>query len=173
MPNCRPDVQTFLDQAGCEIEGGSIVALAFIEDSVTFTNITDPSEWVGLTYASDILIHQEVRGSYPKAAATEIPGKGKQDIRITGRKHVANVRIGSIKGNEGYWDQLNQATNYKVAFVIGADYDLLYFVDKNVSINASSVVEEGLDTEVDWDVEIKWSDKNLPSTSDVPTGIFE
>ena len=68
---------------------------------------------------------------------------------------------------------MNQATNYKVAFVIGADYDLLYFVDKNVSINASSVVDEGLDTEVDWDVEIKWSDKNLPSTSDVPAGIFE
>jgi len=173
MPNCRPDVQAFLDQAGCEIEGGSIVALAFIEDSVTFTDITDPSEWVGLTYASDILIYKEVRGSYPKAAATEIPGKGKQDIRITGRKHVANVRVGSIKGNEGHWNQLNQATNYKVAFVIGGNYDLLYFVDTNVSINASSVVEEGLDTEVDWDVEIKWSDKNLPSTSDVPAGIFE
>ena len=145
MPNCRPDVQAFLDQAGCEIEGGSVVALAFIEDSVTFTDITDPTEWVGQTYASDILIHQEVRGSYPKPAATEIAGKGKQDIRITGRKHVVNVRIGSIKGNEGYWDQLNQATNYKLALVIGGDYDLLFFVDKNVSINAASATEEGLD----------------------------
>ena len=86
---------------------------------------------------------------------------------------MVNVRIGSIKGNEGYWDQLNQATNYKLALVIGGDYDLLFFVDKNVSINAASATEEGLDTEVDWDVEIKWSDKSLPSTSDVPAGIFE
>ena len=173
MPNCRPDVQEYLNAAGCDVENGSVVAVAFIEDSVTFTDITDPSEWVGQTYASDILIHNEVRGSYPKPAPTEIPGKGKQDTRIVGRKHELTFRVSKIKGNDGYWNSLNQSTNYKLAFVIGGDYDLLYFVDVNVSIDAASDVQEGLDTEVDWMVSVKWSDKDLPSTSDVPAGIFD
>lgn len=173
MPNCRPDVQVYIDAAGCDIENGSVVAVAFIEDSVTFNDITDPSEWVGQTYASDILIHKEVRGSYPKPAPTEIQGKGKQDTRIVGRKHELTFRVSKILGNEGYWDSLNQSTNYTIAFVVGGNYDLLYYVTANVSIDSGSDVQEGLDTEVDWQVIVKWSDKNLPSTSKVPDGIFD
>ena len=173
MPNCRPDVQVYIDAAGCDIENGSVVAVAFIEDSVTFNDITDPSEWVGQTYASDILIHKEVRGSYPKPAPTEIQGKGKQDTRIVGRKHELTFRVSKILGNEGYWDSLNQSTNYTIAFVVGGNYDLLYYVTANVSIDSGSDVQEGLDTEVDWQVIVKWSDKNLPSTSKVPAGVFD
>ena len=173
MPNCRPDVQAYLDFAGCDIENGSVVAVAFIEDSVSFTDITDPSDWVGQTYASDILIHKEVRGSYAKAAPTEIPGKGKQDTRVVGRKHEMIFRVSNIKGNDGYWNSLNQSTNYTLAFVVGGDYNLLYRVPVNVSIDAGSDVQEGLDTEVDWMVSVKWSDRDVPSTSDVPVGVFD
>lgn len=173
MPNCRVYPQTFIDLVGCDIEPGSIVAVAFIEDSVTFTDITDPAEWAGLDYASDILIHKEVRGSYSKPAATEIPGKGKQDTRVVGRKHEMAFKVSSIKGNDPYWNALNRSTNYTMAFVVGSDYDLLFRVDKNVSIDAAAEVQEGLDTEVDWNVTVKWSDIEVPSTSDVPAGIFE
>jgi len=173
MPNCRPDVQEYLEIAGCNVETGSVVAVSFIEDSVTFTDITDPAEWTGQTYASDILIHQEVRGSYAKPAPTEIQGKGKQDTRVVGRKHELIFRVASVKGNDPYWNALNQATNYTLAFVVGSDYDLLMRVDKNVSIDAAPEVQEGLDTEVDWLVSVKWSDFDVPSTSDVPIGIFD
>jgi hypothetical protein len=140
---------------------------------VEFTDITDPAQWQNLTYASDILIHPEVRGSYAKAAATEIQGKGKQDTRVVGRKHEVIFRVASVKGNDDYWNALNKATNYKCAFVVGSNYDLLYYVDVNVSIDAATEIQEGLDTEVDWMVSVKWSDFDVPSTSDVPAGIFE
>lgn len=176
MPNCRPDVPGFLDIPGCGIEGGSVVAVAFIEDSVVFNDtndITDPANWVGLTYTSDILIHQEVRGSYPVPAPTEIPGKGKNDVRTTGRKHELTFRMESIKGNDNYINTLNSATNYTLAFVVGANYDMLYYVNTNVNISAASDVQEGIDTNVDWVFTVKWSDINVPSTSDVPAGIFD
>ena len=173
MPNCRVFPPDYVNQAGCDIEPGSIVAFAFIDEDVDFTDITDPAEWVGLDYAASVLIHQEVRGSYAKPAATEIAGKGKQDTRIVGRKHEATFRVSSIKGNDNYWNTMNRSTNYTCAFVVGSDYDLLMRVDKNVSIDAAPDVQEGLDTEVDWLVTVKWSDLDVPSTSDVPTGIFE
>jgi len=173
MPNCQVFPPEYIEQVGCDIENGSVVAVAFIEDSVEFTDITDPAEWVGLDYASDILVHKEVRGSYAKPAATEVPGKGKQDTRIVGRKHELIFRVSSVKDNDNYWNTLNRSTNYTLAFVVGSDYDLLLRVDKGVSIDSSPEVQEGLDTEVDWLVSVKWSDINVPSTSDVPAGIFE
>ena len=173
MPNCQVFPPAYVELAGCDVEPGSVVAVAFIDEDVSFTDITDAAEWTNLTYSTDILVHQEVRGSYAKAAATEIAGKGKQDTRVVGRKHELTFRVSSIKGNDNYWNTLNRATNYKVAFVVGSDYDLLFYVNTNVSIDAGPVVEEGLDTEVDWNVSVKWSDIEVPSTSDVPTGIFE
>ena len=173
MPNCQVFPPAYNDLVGCDIEPGSVVAVAFIDEDVVFTDITDPAEWTNLAYSTDVLVHQEIRGSYAKPAPTEIPGKGKQDTRVVGRKHELLFRVSSIKGNDNYWNTLNRSTNYKVAFVVGSDYDLLFYVDKNVSIDSGPVVEEGLDSEVDWNVSVKWSDFDVPSTSDVPVGIFE
>lgn len=179
MTGCRPDVPVFVDLAGCEIEGGSVVAVALIEDSIVFTDssggndITDPTNWVGHTYASDIVIYKEVRGSYPVPAPTEIPGKGKNDVRVSGRKHELTFRMEAIKGNDNHINTVNIATNYTLAFVVGANYDMLYYVTKNVNISAASDVQEGIDTNVDWVFTIKWADINVPSTSNVPVGIFD
>ena len=175
MPNCRVYPPAYTDLVGCDIEPGRVVAVAFIEESVDFNSldITDPANWTSLTYSTDILIHQEVRGSYTKPAATEIAGKGKQDTRVTGRKHELVFRVEAIKGNDEYWNILNRSTNYTLAFVVGSDYDLLFYVDTNVSIDAGPTVEEGLDSQADWEVLVKWSDINVPQTSDVPAGIFE
>ena len=176
MPNCRVFPPAYLDQAGCDIEPGSVVAIAFVDEDSKFTSsndITDPANWINLDYDASVLIHQEVRGAYPRPAPTEIPGKGKQDTRITGRKHQVDFRVSSIKGNDNYWNTLNRSTNYTFAFVVGSDYDLLLYVDKTVSIDAVPVVDEGLDSEVDWNVTVKWSDIDVPSTSNVPAGIFE
>ena len=176
MPGCRVFPPAYIDQVGCDIEPGSVVAIAFVEEDSKFSDsndITDPANWVNLDYAASALIHQEVRGAYPRPAPTEIAGKGKQDTRITGRKHQVDFRVSSIKGNDNYWNTLNRSTNYTFAFVVGSDYDLLLYTDKAVSIDAVPVVEEGLDSEVDWNVTVKWSDIDVPSTSDVPVGIFE
>lgn len=176
MPNCRVFPPDYINQVGCDSEPGSVVAVAFIDEDSAFSDsndITDPANWVNLDYAASVLIHQEVRGSYPRPSPTEIPGKGKQDTRITGRKHQVDFRVGSIKGNDNYWNTLNRSTNYTFAFVVGGDYELLLYVNVNVSIDAVPVVEEGLDSEVDWNVTVKWSDIDVPSTSNVPAGIFE
>lgn len=176
MPNCRVFPPAYIDLVGCDIEPGSIVAVSFIDEDSKFTDsnlITDAANWINLDYEASVLIHKEVRGSYPRPAPTEIAGKGKQDIRITGRKHQVDFKVSRIKDNDNYWNTLNRSTNYTFAFVVGGSYDLLLYVNVNVSIDAVPVAEEGLDSEFDWNVIVKWSDINVPSTSSVPAGIFE
>ena len=175
MPNCQVFPPSYIEQVGCDIEPGRVVAVAFIDEDVTFADsaaLANAANWVGLDYASDIIVFKEVRGSYAKAAATEIAGKGKQDTRVVGRKHELNFRVSSVKNNDNFWNTMNRSTNYTIAWVVGSNYDLLMYVDKNVSIDAAPVIEEGIDSEIEWDVLVKWSDIDVPVTADVPTGIF-
>lgn len=173
MANCRGTVPDYVALGCNDFESGRVTAVAFIDENVTFTDITSASEWTNLSYDTDILIHKEVSGSYSKPSPTELSGKGKQDVKVVGRKHEVTFTVLAVKGNHTYWNTLNKSANYTFAFVVGSDYDLLLRVDKNVSIDAAIQVEEGLDSETQWLVTVKWSDIDVPSTSDVPAGIFE
>jgi hypothetical protein len=171
MANCRPYIPSYIEPE-CIVEGGSVVAVAFIDKSITFTNITNPAQWVDQSYASDIIIFPEVRGSYAKPSVTEVQGKGKQATRPVGRNHEVVFRVSGIKGNDVFWNAMNKSTNYTFAFVVGGSYSLLMYTSAEVSIDAAPEVQEGLDTEVDWLVSVKWSKFDVPSTSNVPAGVF-
>lgn len=170
--DCPNDVPDYIEPDCQAFEGGRIVAIAFIDEDVEFTDITDPAEWTTLTYATDILIHQKTNGSMSPASPVTVEGKGAQAEKSVGRDHTVSVRVPGIKGNNAYWDALNRSTNYKFAFVTGKDYDLLHYVDSITNIDAGEEVQTALSSEVDWVVNVAWSDNDLPSTSDVPTGIF-
>ena len=171
--DCPNNIPDYIEVDCQAIEFGRIVAIAFCDEDVVFTDITDPAEWTGLTYATDIIIHQQCSGSMSPASPVTIDGKGAQATRGVGRDHTATVRIAGIKGNSGHWDALNRSNNYKFAFVTGKDYDLLHYVDSIVNINAGEDVQAPLSSEIDWVVTITWSDNDLPTTTDVPAGIFE
>jgi len=170
--DCPNNIPDYIEPDCQAFEGGRIVAIAFIDEDKTFTDITDAAEWADLVYATDILIHQKTNGSMSPASPVTVEGKGAQAERSVGRDHTATVRVPGIKGNNAYWDALNRSNNYKFAFVTGKDYDILHYVDSIVDINAGEDVQSPLSSEVDWVVTLAWSDNDLPSTSDVPTGIF-
>ena len=60
MPNCQVFPPAYRELTGCDIEPGSVVAVAFIDEDVTFTDITDAAEWTNLTYSTDILVHKRL-----------------------------------------------------------------------------------------------------------------
>ena len=172
MANCPVTVPVFVELDCFKVDKGRIVGIAFIDESHVFVDTSDPAEWVDANYAADILVHKQVRGGYAPSSISEAPGYGKQASRTVGRNHEVIVHIPSMKGNSGYWDALNKAENYKFAFVTG-EYDDLYYVNTLVQIDAKPGIEEGLDSQIDWVVSIKWSDLEQPSITDVPAGIFE
>lgn len=173
MSNCPATVPSYVEPNCFAVDKGRIVAVAFVDEGVTFTDITDPAEWVDPTYAADILIHQEVNGAYPPSSPVEVEGKGKQATRSVGRNHEVTFRVNGIKGNDAYWNALNKSTTYKFAFVTGEDYSILHYANVIVDISADSDVQSATDTEIDWVVTVKWNDVDLVSTHDVPAGIFE
>ena len=81
------------------------------------------------------------------------------------------VAIPGVKGNEDFFNEIVKSHEYRVAFVTG-NYQTLFINNVDTSIVGGAPVEEGLDSEILWQVAIKWKDINNPKSSDVPTGIF-
>lgn len=160
-----------VDAQNC-FEPGRIVAVAFIKTSYTFTDITDPTEWQTAITAGDVKIHKKVRGSYPAASDVTAPGLGNQESQVIGATHQMTFVDTAIKGNSGYWNAFRLSNAWKVAFVVGKDYDKLFEVDATVQISARQVVEESLDSRVVWQVNVGWSDIDSPTVGDVPAGVF-
>ena len=174
MGNCRPNIPDFVS-TDCIFESGRVVAIALIHKDIhasIYANPSDPSVWVDGNYSADLHIFTEVRGTYT-ATPTEIPGLGKQSTREINMEHVLTADIEGVKGNEDFWNEIRKSNNYRLAWVVGGDYNILKIQNKDISIGVTDPVEEGLDTEYIWKSVYKWRDFNVAKSSDVPSNIFE
>jgi len=175
MSNCRPSIPNYV-LTDCVDEIGRVVAVAFIHKDIHASIYANPSNatlWTDGSYQADLHVFKEVRGTYSGGQPTEIPGLGTQSTRVINAEHTAEISIEGVKGNETFWNEISKSHEYRVALVIGGNYDLLLINNKDCSIFANVPVEEGLDSEVLWKAMIKWRDRENPKTSDVPAGIFE
>lgn len=157
-----------------------MVAFALVDKDHTLSNPDQSTEWLNASYDSDVIIFKEVTGSYAKPSANEISGKGSQQSRVVGRDHELVIRLDGVKENVDFWNAVNKANNYRVAFVTGSDYQattktnaILFFTEVSVNVDAGIAVPEDLNGQVEWEVSVKWSDINAPLAYDVPAGVFE
>ncbi len=171
--NCRPSIPDFIEPE-CSFESGRVVALAFIHKDIhasIYNDPTNPAVWEDGSYSADLFVFQNVRGTYDGGAPIDVPGVGDEDSRVINKDHTMSVRIQGVKGNEDFFNQIVKSRKYRVAFV-SSNYNILFINNVNTSIVGGAPIEEGLDTAIEWQVDIKWKDVNQPQSSDVPTGIF-
>lgn len=174
MANCRPNIPDFIN-IDCAFESGRVVALAFIHEDIHQAIYEDPENavlWTDGDYSADLHIFQEVRGSYDGGSPIDVAGVGNQDTRVINADRSMNVMIQGVKGNEAFFNEIVKSHRYRVAFVVGGQYDTLFINNVNTSIVGGAPVEEGLDSELVWNITIKWKDINNPKSSNVPVGIF-
>jgi len=175
MASCKQQIRAFVELA-CTFESGGINALAFVDEAKAKAADADTSLWSSAsfwtseTYGGDIVIHDEVAGLYTGSDING-PGRGNQKERLIGKNHVLTFDVDSVKGNDLYWNDLNIATNYRVAWV-GDDYSILFVSQVNVDISANLIQPKEIDSVMYWEVVVKYSDIRVPQTYSVPTGIF-
>lgn len=179
MSNCEQVIPFFVDLQ-CQSEKGRINAIAFVsqEKAAVVLNdpdpssvLSDPAFWTDEDYEASILLHKNVSGNYA-GADTERAGKGNQQTTLSGKNHTVTIRIESVKHNDDYWNKLNISSNYYLAFVAD-DYNILFFSTTACGISGNLILEDNLESILEWEATVKWSDIALPITSDVPIGIFQ
>lgn len=155
----------------CEAkEKGRIGSVAFVKTSFAFTDISNPVEWRTGLNAGDIIVIPEVLGTFDGGAEQETPGYGRQDTNLTGYKFTANYKDPNYKQNAVFYNALKRARNYKFAFVTETQ---IHISDNAVQVIPKNPVTEDLNSDVVYDVTVKWAGPDLPEPNDVPPGIFD
>lgn len=167
---CSDDLGQHICSPCPDTEQGRIRHVAFIKDSFVFVNPEDSTEWDTGIASGDIKIVPNVNGTFDGGTTTFGRGYGAVPKKKTGKVFKAPYFDPNLVGNDTFYNALSNSLNWRIALV-GAT--IMRISDNAVTIDAKDVVEEPIDSEVVWNVEVEFSQKDNPVHYSIPTGIFE
>lgn len=153
-----------------EIEQGRVRSVAFIKSDFAFTDPSNPTEWQTGFASGDIIIIPQTKGTFDGGAEVESPGYGDQSTRLTGYNFQAQYQDPNYKNNAAFYNALKNSRQYVFAYRTATQ---IHITENAVSVIPKNPVQDDTNSEVVWDVIVKWSGNDLPVPYDVPAGIFD
>lgn len=150
-------------------EEGGVRAMFFRKKSVTF-DYADPAAWEAQILAGNVVIIPMTRGTYDGGSPVYGPGYGSQAQRLTGTEYKINYFDPNWDDNETFYGTIQFSSNWSAGFV--GKTKLRVFTEA-ATVFGKDPVEEGLTTEVVWNVDVTITQKTKPVLYDIPVGIFE
>ncbi len=150
-------------------ENGRVRNIAFVHSSVAFADITDPAEWKTYILAKKIIIIAGTNGTYDGGAPVLGNGFGSIPKKKTGATYKLAVLDPNFIGNCPFYNQLSNSTSWRIAWTSDT---LLQLSDKPCLVTAKDPIAEPVESERYWNLEIEFSQKNIPCHSTIPGGIF-
>lgn len=130
---------------------------------------TDPSLWVTGINNRDIIIIPEVSGTYDGGAPVEGPGYGDQTSSFAGYNHTLNFKDPNYKQNAAFWNAIKYSREWVPVWRTETQTSI---ADVAAQIIPKAPVSENLTDDVVWDVEVKFTQPDIPVPFDTPEGIF-
>lgn len=155
----------------CEgIEQGRIRSIAFIKKTFEFTDPSSPTEWQAGFDSGNILLIPATRGTYDGGAEVLSPGYGDQVERLTGYNHTLQYFDPNYKTNCSFYNTLKTSRQWKAAYRTSSQ---IHLIESTVQVIPKAPVQDDPNTDVVWDIQLKWSSADIPCPYDVPVGIFD
>lgn len=168
--NCDDLVPDHICDPCEELEGGRVRSAAYVKTTFSFTDPSDPTEWTAGFIAGDIILIPQTKGTFDGGQEVEAPGYGDQVTRLTGYNFQVQYQDPNYKLNCTFYNTLKNSRQWKFAYRTETQ---IHIVDTTVQVIPKNPVQEDTNTEVVWDVLVKWSGRDVPCPYDVPPGIFD
>lgn len=143
-------------------ELGGIRSTVLIRKDSTFNITSDLKAWEMAIQNNEVIIIPETKGSYDGGTPKNGPGYGDRKERVLGYDFVSNFKDPSYKENLDFW-KWAEKQEWRYGFRTAS---LLHITDTVVQLTAKAPVDEDIDSEVVWNVEVKWFSVNKPSFTD-------
>lgn len=155
----------------CEvIEQGRVRSVAFIKNTVAFIDPSNPTEWQNYFKQGLIHIIPATKGTFDGGAEVETPGYGDQVTRLTGYNFTLTYQDPNFKKNCNFYNIIKNSRQYTVAFRTSTQ---ILMVNATVQIIPKVPITDDVNSEVVWEVVVKWSDNDVPCPYDAPPTIFD
>ena len=170
--DCEEEVPAHVCTDCGDVENGRVSSVAFIKKAYISTLKADPSNpttWTTGILSGAIKIIPRTSGSFAQESVTG-NGYGRVKERLIGYANTLTYRDPDYKENWGFYNGMKDAKSYHVAY---ATETLIHISDEPVTIKPLQPVEDDLNSEVTWNVEVVWDQGPLIRPVPQPDGIFD
>jgi len=166
---CDEDLLAHICDPCPDVEGGRIRGIAFVHKTFAFSNPSTAAEWEQGVVDGKIIVIPETHGTFDGGTAQFGPGFGDVPESYLGSEFTLNYFDPNYIGNCDFYNTIRKSRSWKVAYVTETQV--------HVSSVASTVygkapVADDLNSQVVWEVQVKFSQENSPCNYDKPEGIF-
>lgn len=168
--NCDSSLGNHVCSPCPDTEAGRIRHVAFINSTYTFTDYEDEAEWIAGIESGDIKVIPNVNGTFDGGTTNFGRGYGSVPKKKTGKLFKAPYFDPNLVGNDQFYNDLSNSIGWRIA-IVGAT--IMRVSDNAVTIDAKDVVEEPIESEVVWNVEVEFSQQSNPLHYSIPAGVFE
>ena len=123
-------------------------------------------DWKNAIEAGNIIIIPKTIGSFDGGTPVMGDGYGDEIERKIADDYVLTVKDPAYKENVEFWKSAEKE-KWHIGFV--SETQLHIVNDSTVRLTAKAPIEEGTETRVVWNVELKWRSKNYPTVIDKDT----
>ncbi len=142
------------------VEHGGIRDIFLVKVGV---DVNNPDEIESAVESGDIIIIPKTRGSFDGGSPKMGAGFGSQKERLLGYDFTANVKVLNYRENYEFW-QWAEKQEWRFGFW---SENTAHLTDKGVTLNAKAPIEEDIETEIVWNIEVKWFDRKRPAIGSV------
>ena len=162
------------EQDICANVEGRIGAIAYLRTDHAITDPTNQGQWNTGIGNGTVVIIKNVRGAQPKGTPLTIPGFGRQKTRTVGYERTMTYQHPDVLGNEDFYNILNFDSSHSIAYFT-LDGSIWFPPSDNpiANVDAGTIVEEGLDTSIVFDVAVNWAAQDMHIAYDAPADVFE
>lgn len=143
-------------------ELGRVRSLVLIKKGTTISIPLNLEEWQAGIEAGTIIIIPKTIGSYDGGTPKTGDGYGDELERVLSYDHVLSVKDPNYSDNCEFYE-VAEGEVWNVAF---RSQSKLHYVDSDCKMTAKAPIEEGLDSRIVWNVELKWNSQRKPKVVD-------
>lgn len=163
-PTCDPCLN--------DIEHGRVRGVAYIAADYYATLVADPTDislWTDGVAAGKIFIIPATQGNFDGGAPVEVTGYGDADTKVIGYKFTLTYKDPTLQGNTAFYNSIKNSGNYYVAF---RTETLTRISDNPATVKPKAPIEDDLNSEVVWNVEVTYSQPDHSVPFDTPLDLF-
>lgn len=138
------------------VEMGRIRTLFLIKKGTKITFPLTKTEWTAAIEAGNIIAIPNVKGSSDGGSPITADGYGDASERLLGYDYTLNISDPAYKDNTDFYEAAEKET-WNVAYCTET---LLHYTNEDVKLKATDPIETGTDSEVVWNLELKWRSKH-------------
>lgn len=155
-----------------EIEHGRVRGVGYVAKDYVATLQADPETidaWTAGIAAGKIFIIPATQGTFDGGAPVEVPGYGDVDTKVIGYKFTLAYKDPTLKANTPFYNSIKNSGNYHVAF---RTETLTRLSDNPATVKPKSPVDDDLNSEVVWNVEVTFSQPDHSVPFITPVDLF-